>query len=193
MLGAEVSLRTRLRLATDDVHQRLHQHPGFAAVKDGTISRADYTRLLVRLSGFYRAFEDATSLSNERTQWLAQDLKTIAGPRGLSDASSPRPTMPELGSNERVLGALYVVEGSALGGRTLARGLDKLLGCGELDGRRFFGGHGPDTGSAWRDFLGRLELVSTAAETSAAAVDAAVETFLVFETWLAGWRTADVG
>lgn len=191
--AADTSLRQCLRIATDVIHQRLHGHAGFAAVQDGTISRADYIALLMRLDGFHRAFEAAARVSDERSHWLAQDLETMRGERWLPGAAPQRPTMPLLNSTERVFGALYVVEGSALGGRGLARRLDRLLGSGEPDGRRFFEGRGSATGAAWRDFVGRLDLVSAEPAARAAAVDAAVEIFSVFEAWLAGWRTADVG
>jgi heme oxygenase len=191
--ASETSLRQCLRTATDVVHQRLHGHSGFAAVQDGTIGQTDYVRLLVRLDGFHRAFEDAACISDERSGWLARDLETMRGECWLPGVRQQRPAMPQLDSAERVLGALYVVEGSALGGRSLARGLDRLLGSGESNGRRFFEGRGPSTGAAWRDFVGRLDLIPAKSAARVSAVDAAVEVFSVFETWLAGWRTADVG
>ncbi len=190
---AETSLRECLRTATDDVHRRLHLHTGFAAVQDGSIDRDDYTKLLIRLIGFHEAFEAAAHLSNERSCWLARDIETLRGEPVLPSAGRQRPKMPQLESAERVLGALYVIEGSALGGRSLARGLDRLLGSGEPNGRRFFEGRGAATGMAWRDFVGRLELVSAEPARRAATIDAAVEIFSVFETWLGGWRKADVG
>jgi hypothetical protein len=58
----------------------------------------------------------------------------------------------------RRLGALYVVEGSTLGGRHLARNLDPLLGSTESAGRRFFLGRGADTNAAWIGFLARMTL-----------------------------------
>ncbi len=180
-----------MRLATDAAHQRLHRHSGFAAVQEGTISRTDYTKLLVRLEGFYIAFEAVTRTGNDRSDWLAQDLETMRGEHWPGN-SAQRPIMPKLDGEHGVLGALYVVEGSALGGRGLARGLDHLLGSGQLNGRRFFEGRGSSTGPAWRDFVSRLEFFTKEPAAQAAAIDAAVSTFSVFETWLAGWRTADV-
>lgn len=179
-------------MATNDVHQRLHRHTGFAAVQDGTISQGDYTKLLIRLDGFHRAFEIAARVGNERSHWLARDLETMRGERWQPGVAEQRPTMPSLDSSERLLGALYVVEGSALGGRGLARGLDRLLGSGTSDGRRFFNGRGSETGVMWCDFVSRLELVSAKPAARIAAVDAAVEMFSIFEVWLEGWRAADV-
>ena len=180
-------------MATNDVHQRLHSHRGFAAVQDGTISRANYAKLLIRLEAFHIAFEAAARIGNQRSNWLAQDIGAVLGTRWLPGAAAHRPTIPLLDSNERVLGALYVVEGSALGGIGLARGLDSLLGSGVSDGRRFFAGRGSVTGSAWRDFIARLDLVSVQPAARLAAIDAAVATFSVFEVWLADWRKANVG
>ena len=63
-------LRDSLRLATADVHERLHRHIGFAAVQAGSIDHRAYIKLLSRLYGFYRPFEAAAQLSPERTRWL---------------------------------------------------------------------------------------------------------------------------
>jgi heme oxygenase len=188
----EISLRQSLRVATDGVHRRLHLHSGFAAVQDGSISRGDYSKLLVRLSGFHLAFEAAASIGNTRSRWIAQDLVTMFGADAVPDAAQHSPTMPHLNGAARVFGASYVVEGSALGGLGLARGLDRLLGAGEPNGRRFFEGYGPATGAVWRDFVARLDSVSADPTTRAETIDAAVEVFSVFDSWLAGWETVDV-
>lgn len=49
----EPGARSILRAATDDVHQRMHRHAGFALLAAGTIERAAYRRLLARSYGFY--------------------------------------------------------------------------------------------------------------------------------------------
>jgi heme oxygenase len=85
------------------------------------------------------------------------------------------------------LGARYVVEGSALGGRSLGRQLDVLLGQGVLAGRRFFTGYGAATGDVWRDYLDQLAVVPDVALKRAAVVEGATETFAIFEHWLEGW------
>jgi heme oxygenase len=95
--------------------------------------------------------------------------------------------IPRYDGLERRLGALYVVEGSALGGRVLCRGLDRLLGVEAIEGRRFFAGRGAGTGDAWRGFLDRLATVGPEPIGRAALVSGAIETFEAFETWLGGW------
>jgi heme oxygenase len=183
----EVPCRDALRTATQEPHERLHLHAGFKIVKDGTITLQDYRALLVRLYGFYLPFERAVGVNPIRTQWLERDLIWLSD----DDASLSRiglcADLPLYDTAERQLGALYVVEGSALGGRQLYRGLDRLLGPETVDGRRFFNGRGADTGDAWKGFIDQLASVGPEPSGRTALVSAAVETFEVFETWLGGW------
>ena len=88
----------------------------------------------------------------------------------------------------RRLGALYVVEGSTLGGRHLARNLDVLLGATGSAGRHFFLGRGTETTVAWSAFLQRLTLLASTAAVEAEVVATAVATFDIFEEWMRDWR-----
>ena len=45
-------MRERLRLATRDIHESLHRHPGFADLMAGTLSMSGYIALLERLVRF---------------------------------------------------------------------------------------------------------------------------------------------
>lgn len=177
-----------MRSATSKSHERLHQHEGLSAVAAGTIDLSAYTALLCRLYGFHHSFELAAQPLPERTRWLETDLATL-GVDAAMLAILPRCTgFPALASPDYLLGASYVVEGSALGGRGLARHLDGLLGTGISAGRRFFSGHGTETGEVWRTYLARLSAASTSTASRAAIVAGAVETFTIFEQWLEGWN-----
>jgi len=179
------TLREMLRTTTTEIHQRLHGHDGLAAVTAGTIDRSAYKALLCRLYGFHRAFEASARIAPERTRWLESDL-TVLGVDGAMQKALPLCTgFSAVTSPEYVLGARYVVEGSALGGRGLARQLDGLLGTGIAAGRRFFSGHGNDTGDVWRTYLARLSDADTMSHC--AIVAGAVATFAIFEHWLEGW------
>ena len=181
-------MQQTLRTATDASHQRLHGHAGFRDVQRGSISRPRYRALLTRLYGFHAPFEDAAPSGHERSFWLAMDLESLGVDRGLLTTIPRCVAIPALQSAERRLGAMYVVEGSAMGGRALARCLDRMLGVDAIDGRRFFLGRGGDTGDAWGRVLAQLETVSRDAVSIASVVSAAVETFSVFEDWLSGWN-----
>jgi len=183
-------LRDLLRTATHETHERLHRHPGLGAVQAGTIDRRRYVALLGRLYGFHRSFEVVTGSTPQRSVWLESDLAALGV---AADHRARLPFCPSLGviaGAAEQLGAHYVVEGSALGGRGLARKLDTLLGAGVLDGRRFFSGHAEDTGGVWRACLERLAGFSKRPEARAAVVSGATATFAIFEHWLAGWDDA---
>jgi len=139
------------------------------------------------LYGFHEPFELEARLVPVRSAWLESDLAAFGiGPEQLSALPRCR-GFPDLSSDEAILGALYVVEGSALGGITLARRLEGLVGHGTMDGRRFFNGHESRTGDAWRAYLLRLSNASHTAEQRAAIIATALATFALFEQWIEGW------
>jgi heme oxygenase len=195
-LGSETAgtpFRNVLRGVTLDVHQRLHLHDGFAAIQSGSIDLASYRHLLLRLQGFYIPFEAAADVGRERSGWLADDLRALGVDPEAPGAVAMCPDMPCPRTPGARLGALYVVEGSALGGRDLARHLSGLLGPDAVNGRRFFIGRGAGTGEAWRRYLSRLEAHAADLAARPGILDAALETFAVFERWMAGWRRATHG
>ena len=187
-LPSAPALRDALRLATSEAHERLHHHPGFAAVQAGTIDHAAYTALLSRVYGFYRPFEAAAQVEPQRTQWLELDLTALGVDAARREALARCTAFPARLSPDYVLGARYVVEGSSLGGRGMARQLDVLLGSEASDGRRFFSGYGSETGAVWREYLLRIAELSGAEQTRAGIVAGATATFAIFELWLDGWN-----
>jgi heme oxygenase len=178
------ALRDILHLATQAPHERLHLHAGLAAVNAGTVTLPAYRALLIRLYGFYLPFERAVGAPPLRTAWLAHDLAWLGVDAATGADIHLCADIPRYDTPERQLGALYVVEGSALGGRKLCRGLDRLLGPDAIDGRSFFTGRGAGTGDAWRAVLDQLHAVDTGPVAQASVVGGAVATFAVFETWL---------
>jgi heme oxygenase len=112
-----------------------------------------------------------------RTPALVADL-THAGidPDDLAPAHVPAPTDLAAG-----LGALYVIEGSVLGGRII---LDALLGRFGQDiagATAFFGGRGPRTGLLWQTFRAALDRFGESEpEAEAAVIAAANQTFAAF-------------
>lgn len=187
------SLHCRLRDATAVVHERMHGHDGFGAIKAGLIDKSSYIQLLCRLYGFYRPFERETGIGDVRSRWLAKDLNALRLDGLMREKILDCAYIPRLKAPHRRLGALYVVAGSALGGRQLARGLDHLFPTDETAGRLFFLGHGAQTGAVWRDYLAQLAAVPPDPDTHTEIVDAAIDTFAVFERWASGWKDASHG
>jgi heme oxygenase len=195
---ANSDIRARLRKSTAAVHERLHQHHGFAAAAAGTIDLVDYQRLLARLWGFHHAFEKALGqvdrerdvgvefTSRGRSRMLESDLMAL-GWDGAAVVRLPQcQSLRAPANSAEFMGALYVVEGSTLGGIQLARALEPLVGSGE--GRSFFLGYGDRHGAMWRAFLNRLEDCASSEAAADAVIEGAIGAFADFESWMAGWR-----
>lgn len=187
-----IGVHPALRAATQDVHERLHRHPGFAAIQAGRIDLADYRALLVRLIGFYVPFERAAGVPPDRTHRLGADLRTVGVDHAMCAALPHCPCIPSLTTPTRRIGALYVVEGAALGGRQLAKALDGLFGPHVTAGREFFLGRGDATGAAWRAFVMNLETFAGDPLACGEIIDAAMDTFAAFELWLNGWHDPEL-
>ncbi len=59
-------------------------------------------------------------------------------------------------SPARFLGAMYVVEGSTLGGQYIAKHVEEKFGFADGNGNTYFRGYGEHTGSMWRSFKDEL-------------------------------------
>ncbi|WP_270933264.1 biliverdin-producing heme oxygenase [Falsiroseomonas oryzae] len=197
--AADCSARSALRAATEAAHLRLHAIPDFEALAEGRITRAGYVALLRRLLGFHVALEarlaEAPPLdrfgldvaARRRAPLLRADLAWFG-----AAAEGPMAPLPCYATAAAALGALYVAEGSTLGGRHLARGLDALLLPGP-EGRRFLMGHGARHGEMWRACCAAIELCGAEPGARAAMIRAALETFAAFEAWFASPSPASAG
>lgn len=146
----------------------------------------------MRLYGFYLPFEATTHVGPIRSEWLANDLAALGVGDRRRGSVARCAALPVLDNPDAVMGALYMVEGSALGGHGLARKLGALLG--ECDGgRQYFSCAGADIGNGWRAFLATLAAVPADAAARARVVAGATGTFDAFEQWLGGWESMDHG
>lgn len=93
--------------------------------------------------------------SRRRGSLLDQDLEW-ARSAGSSVSGLAPPTLPALHlepqSRASFLGAMYVMEGSTLGGQYIARHLESVLNLHPGFGDAYFRGYGNHTGEMWRSF-----------------------------------------
>jgi heme oxygenase (biliverdin-IX-beta and delta-forming) len=199
-MKARSAARDALREATHDVHMRLHRHPSFAQLAEGTIDLKGYSSLMGRLYGFHAPLEAALvtglqSLESNRTfmtdemgrrlrvHRLREDLRTLQMTDVQIDAL-PRISHDWALSNlGRFAGALYVREGATLGGRVLARGLDGLLGAGHDHGRTFLAGDVEEK-SLWQRCCVLIDEVAADGHLDD-TIASALATFDALENWLA--------
>jgi heme oxygenase (biliverdin-IX-beta and delta-forming) len=110
----------------------------------------------------------------------------------LGVAPEDRPaTLPQIEGFPGAFGALYVVEGSRLGGRVLARQVSAGLGPGVSGALGFLRGDGANAvGTLWKELRTALAAYAEQADerTRAAIVAGALDTFACFDRQLAGWE-----
>ncbi len=184
-----MTLLERLKIETRPAHDRIE----LAMDLDRRIADRDgYRSLLIRFYGFHSAWERAASeLAPDRaffesrckTKLLARDLTVL----GLSDEEIIRlpqcnPLMP-MPSPAAVLGSMYVVEGSTLGGAIIARDVERRLGFGPETGCAYFKSYGRETALMWKQFGAKL-LEASSPEADDEIVETAQRTFDVMHDWL---------
>lgn len=192
--------RDALQSCTEASHLRLHGHPGFVALLRGEFSRLAYLQLLQRLLGLHDPVEERLAQHDggpwmawrriaalpPRAERLRQDLRDLGlAPQGLQALPRADDLLPGLADPAAALGCAWVVEGSALGGRLLARRLDSILAGGP--GGRFFAQDtaGPER---WRALVAAVEACGADPARRAVMTSTASATFAAFETWLGSDR-----
>lgn len=106
-----------------------------------------------------------------RAELFRQDVAELGG----EIAAEPGPQGPRVDSVPAALGLFYVLEGSTLGGRVIAKRLE-AEGLGP-EGLRFLDPYGARVGERWRAFVDVLARETAGPGEVEAAVEAAVEGF----------------
>lgn len=170
-----------LKESTMDLHKEIEQYmPVFRP--DFDVSK--YQELLGKMYNFYSSFERnlKNSLASEgvsefyndrfKTPRIEADLQSLnANPT--AQAVSDLPTIDSLPA---IAGALYVIEGSSLGGQIISKHLHENLKL-QPDQIQFFGGYGPLTGKRWQEFQKWVGALDFNEEETKVAVASARDTF----------------
>ena len=167
--GPRSPARLALRGATAPLHARVD-----ALFADGLRSARDY-RVYLRGMQAPAAFAWQAWNHPQRLAWLDADLAAL----GLA----PLPPGPGLRVHcaGAAAGALYVLEGSMLGARTLLDDV-RTLGWSAQRGAAFLHGHaGDDAGARWRTFTRHLEQADFGVDETDAMLAAAAAAFASVE------------
>ena len=160
-LPGKTCLRSILREKTRDDHRRLDHHPLLGPLVRPGLTREHYGRVLLTFSWIYEHVDARLQMAldqfvgelpfhmSDRRGWLHADLDQL----GLLSQSQNSPlhawTVPPITSPAQLIGHLYVVEGSTLGGQVIARLVHEGIGITPESGGRFFHGHGAKTIEHW--------------------------------------------
>lgn len=181
-------LHARLRAETSPAHLALEDALDW---RTRVATRAGYRDLLGRLHGFHAVWEPAIGQAladdpffdaRRRLAALDADLHHL----GLSPgaiAVLPRPEAVAIAGPAAAMGALYVLEGSTLGGRMIGRHIAALHGI-DGDGLAYYRAHGPRTGAMWSAFRAALDDLSGDPVAEADALASAVAAFDGMRLWL---------
>ena len=182
------SLLLRLRSETRASHEALEQNAFNQSLRDNTLTVAATTQFLAKMYGFLQPYETALRAhaaafgpawelpQRQRAHLILADLQRPATNPGLPLC----PAMPPLVTHAQLLGAMYVMEGSTLGGQVITRQLAKA----DIPLRRYFAGYGERTGPMWKAFCQLLTEVAPAETTADEIVDSASRTFQHLDAWL---------
>jgi heme oxygenase len=176
------------------IHERLHGHDSFQPLLKQNISHQGYIRLLKRLLGYHLGFEasfegfipdnrELTAFCLKRSDRLRDDLLALQQSKDQIESSGSMSPLTLISTDAALLGSLYVREGALIGGRSLSRNLDHLLGDTAL-GRGFFLG-APEDIRIWRGLCGALNSI-TAEPQQDQVIQAAQATFALFHDWMDG-------
>ena len=177
----------RLRTATWPVHERLHLHPVLRPLTARQPTAEGYLGAVRALYGFVAPMErrlgDEAEGRAARAPLLLADIAMLDAAGG--GAELPMATdLPELPTSAARIGARWVLDGSAHGGRAMLPHLQRTLAVGPDHGASYFASAGIDLKAERQALRDLIEQGVLTEEDRAAATEAAAATFAALERWL---------
>lgn len=182
-----------LRIHTSSAHRAVEYRLN---LPDAIRTIEDYQRWLARFFGIYYPLEESLGTFSQWKEWnipfepfgrvnnLSRDLRAMSVPiEGVEMASHV--DIPQLSNFGEALGALYVLEGSSLGGRFILLDLSKRLGQAIHGADSFFAGRGAETGPRWNAFKLSLDrFLSREPIQFSSVLTGAMATFASVGAWM---------
>lgn len=198
------SVHARLRRATHDQHVQLNHHPMLNGLVQPSFSLPIYRLLLIAYFHLYQALEQKITdylvqqpclfdyKPRQKLPWLAQDIEFFQDHASASETPPPcLSALPSIENTGSLVGLLYVIEGSTLGGQHIFGKLSKFQSLSREEGARFFYGYGEQTAEKWENFLQFSDSIHERPLDCAAAEASAICTFRLFESVLNDYMHRD--
>jgi len=182
-------LADQLKKATLANHQQLEKM--LVGQMRAVRSKEDYINLLQLFYSYFGGLEEQIDLyistrelpdykQRRKSAALANDIKSLGGtPVSLANLED----LPPIQNTRQAYGALYVIEGSTLGGKIISKMMAQQLGITDGSGLSFFSGYADDTETMWDKFKQALNQQADNSEQASQVIDTANETFARFKQW----------
>lgn len=179
----------RIRVETKAAHQALEV---VVIPRIKSADREGYIKLLQHFYGYFKPVEDLLDVymndklvpeysERRKAGALLADLEVMGG----IDKEPRRSTnLPAITNEYQAIGAMYVLEGSTLGGKIISKMLMQRLGKEDNNGIAFFSGYGEHTDAMWASFTNTLDNYTADKEKQDEIVNTATQTFSLFEQWM---------
>lgn len=173
-----------LRRQTASLHEALDRLPLLGELMSPRLRTEDYREIISRMSACFESAESAVARhlsSRELDEWhyqtkvpaLREDVRALNG------IESPRHSL-NLGSSAEAHGAIYVLMGSSLGGRFIAKNISRVLSIGPTEGAAFYSSAEGDQ-NRWSAFKNRLnKTYSGNPATLSGVIRGATKCFILF-------------
>lgn len=186
------SLLAQLKIATRPMHDATEAVAFAKEMKEGTLTLANYQQLLASNLYIHQSLETAFNSAiakfsghplrlfiDEKSLWLEKDiaLTNIPFKKGIFTSILP----PKYKSIADLIGGLYVVEGSMLGGRFIVKLLQQNANLKTIPSFHFYSGYAAMTRQRWKLFQELATKSLSTQEEFDAAIEQAKATFVFFQ------------
>ncbi len=184
-----------LKTKTSVSHYNVEVSPLLQPIGTRTLTPKNYTQILRKFYGFFQPLEAKIKQlaqieqyipdlsARRKSSLLVQDLQRVTGQQVVLDLLPVCHDLPDITTINDGLGALYVMEGSTLGGKFIAKVVHETLGYTPENGLAFFSGYGAQTGPKWKTFQEALVQYAVTPALGTAVVVTADTTFKKLEKW----------
>lgn len=156
-----------------------------------TRTRSDYVRLLELFYGFFKPVEEKIEAHIDRGYITDYDtrrksdaiLSDIGGSQEIADIRLCQ-DLPLIDGTPASLGAMYVLEGSTLGGKFISKMLSDNMGDQSPSTFSFFNSYGEFIQPKWAAFKEKLNNYAAGQSQEEQIIKAANDTFVKFKHWI---------
>jgi heme oxygenase len=184
----ERSLRTFLKNSTQEVHLHLESLPFFIKLKSGVLAQEEALQYLKGLYELHKQFESRTDACSDRRKediWkhttrraglLRADLEEV-GQKSIVALRQARIDLKQF-TFAGLMGVMYVLEGSQLGGTFLRSSFARALNI-SVEKFRYYPSNKHDVGGRWKEFCRSLDKLTFTEDERGDVLDGASYTFNV--------------